>query len=94
MPLIERTLRRSAIFASLPMRCLRRARSAAASASENVASSTRVSGCARARRTARWSVTMVLPVPAEPETCAGPLYSRSTSCRWAVRRKTVHFSQA
>ena len=93
MPPIECTSRRSAIFGSFPMRRLRRVRSAAASASENVASSTRLSGYARARCTALWSATMVLPVPAEPETRAGPLCSRSTSCRWAGCRKTVHFSQ-
>ena len=93
MALIECTSRRSAIFGSFPMRRLRRVRSAVANASEKVASSTRLSGCARARCTALWSATMVFPVPAEPETRAGPVYSRSTSCRWAGCRKTVHFSQ-
>ena len=88
MPLIECTSRRSASFGSFPMRRFRRVRSAAASASEKVASSTRLSGCARVRCTARCSATMVLPVPAEPETRAGPLYYRSTSCRWAGCRKT------
>ncbi len=47
-------------------------RSAFASVSENVVSSTRASGFVRARWAARCSATIVLPVPAEPETRAGP----------------------
>ena len=39
---------------------------------------TRASGFRRARYTARCRATMVLPVPAEPDTRAGPAYSRST----------------
>ena len=35
---------------------------------------------------------MVFPVPAEPETRAGPLYAASTIRRCAGCRKTVHFS--
>ena len=41
---------------------------------------------------ARCRATMVLPVPAEPETRAGPLKSRSTHSRCSGWRKTVHFS--
>ena len=47
--------------------------SALANVSEKVVSRTRASGFVRARWTARCSATMVLPVPAEPETRAGPL---------------------
>ena len=45
--------------------------SAWARASEKVVSSTLAPALARARRTARCSATMVLPVPAEPETRGG-----------------------
>jgi hypothetical protein len=48
-------------------------RRALASVSENVVSSTRLFGCLRARYAARCTATIVLPVRAEPETCAGPL---------------------
>ena len=48
------------------------ARQGSASGSENVVSRTRPSGACRARRTARCSATTVLPVPADPETRAGP----------------------
>ena len=41
--------------------------------SEKVVSNTLASGLVRARKTARCSATIVLPVPAEPETRAGPL---------------------
>ena len=80
MPRIECTSRRSASFGSLPIRRTRRVRSAAARASEKVASSTRRSGCVRARCTARWRATMVFPVPADPATRAG----RCTAARRAA----------
>jgi len=60
---------------------------------EKVVSNTWASGFVRARWTARCSATIVLPVPAEPDTRAGPLYSRSTISRWAGCRNTIHFSQ-
>ena len=64
-----------------------------ASTSENVASNTRASSCSRATCTALCSATIVLPVPADPVTRAGPLYSRSTKCCWSGWRKTIHLSQ-
>ena len=54
---------------------------------ENVVSSTRGSRMRRARWTARCSATIVLPVPAEPETRAGPLKARSTRARCAGMQK-------
>ena len=78
---------------SLPINRLSLVLRACAKVSEKVVSNTLVLGLARARKTARWSATMVFPVPAEPEIRAGPLYSRSTNCRCAGWRKTVHFSQ-
>ena len=47
-------------------------RSALARVSVNVVSRTLASGFVRARWAARCRATMVLPVPAEPETRAGP----------------------
>ena len=41
----------------------------------------------------RCRATIVFPVPAEPETLAGPLKSCSTICRCAGCRNTDHFSQ-
>ena len=66
--------------------------SSAASGSEKLASSTLAFGFSRASRTARWMATMVLPVPAEPATRAGPEKERSTSARCEGWRKTPHFS--
>jgi hypothetical protein len=39
---------------------------------EKLASSSFAFGFSRASRTARWIATMVLPVPADPATRAGP----------------------
>ena len=89
---IDPTSSRSAIFGSWAISFVSRVRSASASAVENVVRSTRASGCVRARWTARCSATMVLPVPAEPDTRAGPWKLRLTICRCAGCRKTVHFS--
>jgi len=92
-PSIESTSRRSAIRGSLPMSRRSLTLSALASVSEKVVSNTRASGCRRARCTARCRATIVLPVPADPATRAGPENSRSTIWRWARCKKTVHFSQ-
>ena len=70
-----------------------RSRRALARVSENVVRSTLALGFVRARCTARCSATMVFPVPAEPDTLAGPVYSRSTIARWAGCRKMLHLSQ-
>ena len=70
----EYTSMRSASRGSLPISRLQLESAATlASVSEKVVSSTRASGFVRARWTARCRATMVLPVPAEPETRAGPL---------------------
>ncbi len=87
------TSSRSASRGSLPISRRSFTRSAFASASEKVVSSTRLSGLARARWTARCSATMVFPVPADPAIRAGPLKRRSTSSRCAGWRNIVHFSQ-
>ena len=60
------TSSRSARRGSLLIRRRSFVRSAFARMSENVVSSTRASGFARARKTARCSATIVFPVPAEP----------------------------
>ena len=80
-------------FVSGPARSLTFVASDAASGSEKVASSTRASGEDLASRTARCSATMVLPVPAEPATRAGPAKSFSTISRCEGWRKTIHLSQ-
>ena len=64
---------RSASRGSLPTRRFSLVCSALARVSEKVVSRTRAFGFVRARWTARCSATMVLPVPAEPETRAGPV---------------------
>jgi hypothetical protein len=69
---------RSARRGSLLIRARSLVDNALARASEKVVSSTRALGLARARKAARCSATMVLPVPAEPETRAGPLFDEGT----------------
>ncbi len=71
--LIEWTSSRSAKRGSLLMSRLIWVRRAFASMCENVVSKTRAFWLARARKTARCSATIVFPVPAEPETLAGPV---------------------
>ena len=83
---------RSRTLGSVPISRASFIRRALASASEKVVSRTRASGFARARCAARWSATMVFPVPAEPAMRAGPPKRRSTSWRCAGWRKTVQRS--
>ena len=89
---IEWISRRSASLGVFPIRCLSFSFSALASVSEKVVSKTRASAFSLAKCTARCNATIVLPVPAEPETRAGPLKSFSTSSCWSGWRNTVHFS--
>jgi hypothetical protein len=66
------TSSRSLIRGSLLIKRLSLVRRAFARVSEKVLSNTLASGLVRARKTARCRATIVLPVPAEPATRAGP----------------------
>ena len=73
---IERTEMRSATSELSPRRRRSLMRRAAARVSVKVARRMRAAGSRRARWAARWRATTVLPVPAEPETRAGPVKAR------------------
>ena len=90
---IERTEMRSATSELSPRRRRSLMRRAAARVSVKVVRRTRAAGSRRARWAARWRATTVLPVPAEPETRAGPVKARSTKSRCEGWRKTVQASQ-
>jgi hypothetical protein len=69
------------------------AESERARGSENVVKSRRAWGFLQASATVRCSATTVFPVPAEPDTRAGPANRRSTTARCEGCRKTPHRAQ-
>ena len=60
------------MLGSLPIRYCSRPFSAFAKAFEKVVNNTRASGWRRAKATARWNATIVLPVPADPRDSRWP----------------------
>ena len=82
----------SAICGSLLISWSRLWRRSLASTSEIVVSRIRACGFLRAKCTARCTATIVFPVPAEPDTRAGPEYSRSTHWRCSGCKNTSHLS--